>query len=60
MFFSRHNLTTKIKDRIYLINLDKYANTGTYGIYFYNENSKVVYFDSFGVKHLPRGLKNHT
>ena len=56
MFFSRNNLPTKI----YLINLDKYANTGTYGIYFHNENSEVVYFDSFGVKHVPRGLKNHT
>ena len=41
----------------YVINLDEYADTGTHWIaLFYNKN-KIVYFDSFGVEHIPEEIK---
>ena len=40
--FSRNNLTLKIKDGAYLINLDEYADVGTYWIaLFCNRNLHV-------------------
>ena len=38
----------KIKDGAYVIALDEYADVGTYWI---------VYFDSFGVEHVPGEIK---
>ena len=49
--FSRDILSKKVKHGAYVINLDKYADTGTHWItLFYNKN-EIVYFDSFGVEH---------
>ena len=47
--FSRNNLPKKIKDGAYVINRDEYADVGT--IYLF------VYFDSFGVEHIPEEIK---
>ena len=54
---SRDNLPKEIKDGAYAINLDEHADTGTHWIsLFYNKN-KIVYFDSFGVEHIPEEIK---
>ena len=51
--YSRNNLP-KIKDGVYIINLDEYKSIVTHWIALYvNGNSNVIYFDSFGVEHAP-------
>ena len=53
--FSRNNLPKKIKDGACAINLDEYADVDTHWIaLFCNRN---VYFDSFGVEHAPKEIK---
>ena len=53
---SRDNLPTKIKRGAYVINLDEYTDAGTHWIALSVKNKKVVYFDSFGVKHVPKEI----
>ena len=48
--YSRDNLPKKIKDRVYIINLDEYADVGRHWIALYCKNIEIVYFDSFGVE----------
>ena len=55
--YSRSNLTKKIKDRAYVINLDKYADKGIHWIALFRNRIEIVYFDSFGVKHVPEEIK---
>ena len=55
--FSRNNLPLKIKDGAYIINLDEYADVGTHWIDLFCNRSEIVYFDSFGVKHVPEEIK---
>ena len=40
-----------------VINLDEYANIGTHWIALFCKRSEIVYFDSFGVKHVPEEIK---
>ena len=56
--YSRDNLP-KIKDRAYVINLDEYSDTGTHwvALYMQNNNNSVIYFDCFGVEHIPKEIK---
>ena len=56
--YSRNNLPKMIKNGAYLINLDEYADVGTYWISFDTKNNEVIYFDSFGVEHVPKEVKN--
>ena len=49
--YSRKKLS-KIKDEVFIINLDEYKSIGTHGIVFYVNNNKVTYFDSFGVENI--------
>ena len=51
--YSRNNLPKKIKDGAYLINLDEYADVGTYWIALFGNRSEIVYFDSFIVERVP-------
>ena len=56
------NLTNKIKDRAYVINLDEHSNIGTHWIALYALNAiplnnNATYFDSFGVEHIPTEIK---
>ena len=53
--YSRDNLP-KIKDGVYVINLDEYSHIGTHWIALYILNN-VTYFDNFGVEHIPQELK---
>ena len=55
--FSRDNLPKKIKDGAYVINLDEYADVGTHWIALFCNRSEIVYFDSFGVEHVPAEIK---
>ena len=54
--FSRDNLTD-IKDGAYIINLDGYSDIGTHCVALYVHNGDVIYFDSFGVEHIPNEIK---
>ena len=55
--FSRNNLPKKIKDGAYIINLDEYGNVGTHWIALFCKKNKIVYFDSFGIEHIPEEIK---
>ena len=52
--YSRNNLRKIIKNGAYVINLDEYANVG---FALYVKNNEVIYFDSFGVEHVPKEIK---
>ena len=55
--FSRDNLLKKIKDGAYVINLDEHKDTGTHWIALFCNKNEIVYFDSFGVEHVPEEIK---
>ena len=54
--YSRDNLSNKIIDGAYVINLDEYSDIGTHWIALYVNNKTVTYFDSFGVEHIPKEI----
>ena len=54
--YSRNNLPNKIKKGAYLINLDEYENTGTHWVSLFVKPKYTVYFDSFGVEHIPKEI----
>ena len=55
--FSRDNLPKTIKDGAYIINLDEYADVSTHWVALFCNRSEIVYFDSFGVEHVPDKIK---
>ena len=52
--YSRNNLPKTIKKGAYVINLDEYTNIGTHWIALFVKPKYTVYFDSFGVEHVPK------
>ena len=54
--FSRDNLPNNIKNGAYVINLDEYHDIGTHWVEFYVNNKIAIYFDSFGVEHIPKEI----
>ena len=54
--FSRNNLPKKLKDTAYVINLDEYADVGTLLIALFCNRNEIVYFDGFGVEHVPKEI----
>ena len=54
--YSRNNLPNKIKKGAYVINLDEYENTGTHWVSLYVKPKYTIYFDSFGVEHIPKEI----
>ena len=54
--YSRDNLP-KIKDGLYVINLDEYSDVGSHWIVLYVLNNDVTHFDSFGVEQIPKEIK---
>ena len=56
--YSRNNLSNKIKGGTYVINLDEYADVGTHWIDLFCNRSEIVYFNSFGVEHVPEEIKD--
>ena len=55
--YSRDNLSNKIKNGAYVINLDEYSDIGTHWVALYVNNKTVTYFDSFEVEHIPKEIK---
>ena len=55
--YSCDNLPNKVKDGVYIINLDEHFDIGTHWIALYILNDNVTYFDSFGVEHIPKEIK---
>ena len=51
--YSRNNLPKVIKKGAYVLNLDEYENTGTHWIALFVKPKEVIYFDSFGIEHIP-------
>ena len=47
----------KIKDGAYVINLNEHADTGTHWVALFCKKNEIVYFDSFGVEHIPEEIK---
>ena len=47
----------KRNDGAYVINLDDYADVGTHWIALFCNRSEIVYFDSFGIEHVPEEIK---
>ena len=56
--YSTDNLHDQIKHGAYVINLYEHFDVGTHWIAFYILNNKATYFDSFGVEHIPKEIKN--
>ena len=46
-----------MKNGAYVINLDEYEDAGIHWIALYVKNNKFIYFDSFGVEHVPKVIK---
>ena len=51
--YSRNNLPKTIKKGEYVINLDEYENTGTHWVALFVKTNEAIYFDSFGIEHIP-------
>ena len=56
-FFQEIICLKKIKDGAYLKNLDDYADVGIHWIALFCRKSEIVYFDNFGVEHVPEEIK---
>ena len=54
--YSRDNLA-KIKDGVYVINLDKYSDIETHWVSLYVEDNDITNFDSFGVEHISKEIR---
>ena len=54
--YSRNDLSNKIKKGACVINLDEYENTGTHWVSLFVKPKYTVYFDSFGIEHIPKEI----
>ena len=52
-------LCLKKKDEAYVTNLDEYGDIGTHWIALDVKNIEIIYFDSFGVEHVPKKIIEH-
>ena len=55
--YSRDNLPKTIKNGAYAVKLNEYADVGTHWIALCVKNNEVIYFNSFGVEHVPKEIK---
>ena len=58
-FFQEIICLKNIKEGTYVINLDEYADVGTHWIALFFNRSEIVYFNSFGVEHVPEEIKEY-
>ena len=54
--YSRNNLP-KIKDGAYVIILDEFKSIGAHWIALYANGNNILYFNSFGVEHIPKEIR---
>ena len=54
--YSRDHLPNNIKKGAYVINLDEYTDIGTHWVALYIKINEVIYFDSFGIEHIPKKI----
>ena len=54
--YSRDNLPKITKKGAYVINLDEYENADTHWIALFIKTNEVIYFDSFGIEHIPKEI----
>ena len=54
--YSRNNLPNKIKNGVYVINLDECENTSTHWVSLFVQTKYTVYFDSFCIEHIPKEI----
>ena len=57
VFFQGIIYLKRINDGAYIINLDEYADVGTHWIALFCKKNEIVYFNSFGVEHIPKEIK---
>ena len=57
VFFQEIIHRKKIKDGVYITNLDEYADVGTHWIALFCDKNEIVYLDSFSVEHIPEETK---
>ena len=57
VFFQEIIYLKIINDGAYVINFDEYAGTGTHWIALFCKKNNIVYFDSFGIEHIPEEIK---
>ena len=55
--FSRDKLPNKIKNEVHVINLDEFEDTVTHWVVLFCTKIEVIYFDSFGVGHVPKEIE---
>ena len=53
----RFNGVFSINNGACIINLDEYAEVGTHWIALFCKENEIVYFNSFGVEHIPKEIK---
>ena len=53
---NNNNNNDNIKNGAYVINLNEYRDIGTHWIALYVNNKTIIYFDSFGVEHIPKEI----
>ena len=53
---NNNNNNNNIKNGPYVINLDEYRDIGTHWVALYVYNKTIIYFDSFGVEHIPKEI----
>ena len=56
--YSRDNMSNKIKNGAYIINLDEYSDNATHWIALYVNFKTITYFDSFGLSTFQKKSKN--
>ena len=54
--YSKNNLPKTIKKGAYVINLDEYEHMGMHWIALFVKTNEVIYFDSFGIEHIPKEI----
>ena len=54
--YARNNLP-EIKDEVYVINLDEFKSVGTHWVALYVNGNNIIWFDGFGVEHIPKENK---
>ena len=52
-----NNNLPKTKDGAYVINLDEFKSIGTHWIAFHVNVNNVIYFNIFGIEHIPSEIK---